>query len=582
MQFRSRATPSGGSAILEAWRTTHGPEAQRLQAMGARAGVWGGPGRHQLQQLSGNGGRALKSFMAASNDRLVADMGGYMADSSGNAEVRSSLKAMRRRSRQLANDNEWVKRFLQLLRDNVVGPRGFAFQSKVYKARKKAGAQELDTDANGAIETFYAAQSKLGNFSACGGLNRATFERALITGLARDGEVIVEKLLGAQFGPYAIAWRMLDPDLLDETLNVATNGVVQGHGRLADGHEVRMGVERNAYSRPVAFWFLTVHPGDDLAKSYIRHRRVTADRILHLFVRDESRPDTARGVPWMFAAIRRMAMLGGYEEAALVSARQGASKMGFYKRPATEQSPIGTPNADGTAVADGEDVEGNLITEAEPGTFGMLPAGWDFTTYDPAYPNDAMAGFIKGMLRAFSSGVGLTYNTIGNDLEGVSLSSLRHGATQDRDTYEAIQQWFVDHVCVPMYEPALQMALTFGRVGSLPPDAFERLNKPRFIPRPFRSPDPQKDVAAGAQQVALGTNSRTRLCAENGLDYEEVLQELADEEAMARSLGVTLGVAVPTSGKNPASDTAAPKPAAPGAADDSEIDPEKETADDTP
>jgi hypothetical protein len=72
------------------------------------------------------------------------------------------------------------------------------------------------------------------------------------------------------------------------------------------------------------------------------------------------------------------------------------------------------------------DAEGNLITEAEPGTFGVLPAGWDFTTYDPAYPNDAMAGFIKGMLRAFSSGVGLTYNTIGNDLEGVSLSSLRH------------------------------------------------------------------------------------------------------------------------------------------------------------
>jgi capsid protein len=254
--------------------------------------------------------------------------------------------------------------------------------------------------------------------------------------------------------------------------------------------------------------------------------------------------------------------------------------MGFYKRPAVEHGPVGTPNADGTAVADGEDDEGNLITEAEPGTFGVLPAGWDFTTYDPAYPNDAMAGFIKGMLRAFSSGVGLTYNTIGNDLEGVSLSSLRHGANQDRDTYEAIQQWFVDHVCVPMYEPALQMALTFGRVGSLPPDAFERLNKPRFIPRPFRSPDPQKDVAAGAQQVALATNSRTRLCAENGLDFEEVLQELADEEAMARAMKVTLGVAVPTSGKNPPADTAAPKPAAPGADDDTETDPEEEPTDD--
>lgn len=577
MQIPTRATPSGGSAILEAWRHQHGPEQQRQQALAARGGQWGTTGPSRLHLLAGNGGGSLKRYIGASNDRLVADMASQLGDISGNAEVRMGLRAMRRRSRQLANDNEWVKRFLQLLRDNVVGSRGFAFQSKIYKARKRNGVSELDQGANAAIEDFYSAQSKLGNFTACGKYNRATFERAAVTCLARDGEILIEKLLGAQMGRYGIAWRFLDPDLLDDTLNIGTNGAYPGMGRLADGHEIRMGVERNAYSRPVAYWFLTVHPGDDLAKSYVRHRRVPADRVHHCYMIEDLRPDTARGVPWIYAAIRRMAMLSGYEEAALVSARQGASKMGFYKRPAEEMSPISTPNADGTAVADSEDGEGNLITEAEPGTFGVLPAGWDFTTYDPAYPNDAMDGFVKAMLRAFSSSVGLTYNTIGNDLAGVNLSAMRHGANQDRDTYEAIQQWFKDHLCVPMFEPALELALTLGRVGGLPPDAFERMNKPRFIARPFRSPDPQKDVAAGAQKVALGTTSRTRLCAEDGTDFEEVLEELAMEEAMAREKNVHLGSAVPTSGKNPPTDSAAPTPAP---AEDDEPTPDAEDPED--
>jgi lambda family phage portal protein len=567
MNYRSRALPSGGSAVLNAWRSQHGPEAQRIQALAGRGGQWSVNPYGRLQQLAGNGARPLRSYMAASNDRLVADLVTQLGDVSGNAEVRMGLRAMRRRSRQLANDNEWVRRFLQLLRDNVIGARGFNLQSKIYKARKRDGVAELDVDANAVIEEAYATQSKLGNFSACGKYNRATFERAMLTGLARDGECIVEKIVGAAFGPFGLAWRMVDPDLLDDTLNIGTNGTYPGHGRLDAGNDIRMGVERNGYGRPVAYWFLAVHPGDDVHNvAAIRHRRVPADRVLHLFIAEDLRPDTARGVPWIYTAIRRMAMLGGFEEAALVNARTGASKMGFYQPPAATGggaiADAGTANGEG--VSDGKDADGNLITEAEPGTFGVLPAGWDFKTWDPAYPNESTDPFVKGMLRAFSSACGLTYNTIGNDLAGVSLSAMRHGANQDRDTYESIQQYFRDHACVPMFEPWLALGLGLGRIGRLPPDGFDRFNKPRFIARPFRSPDPQKDVAAGAQEVALGTNSRTRLCAEKGLDFDEVLDELAEEEAKAKAKGVTLNTAAASASKNPAVDDVG-KPAKPGA-----------------
>lgn len=568
---RSRVLPSGGSAILEAWRQMHGPEALRRQAGPVGAWLPGQSGRlHTL--TSGSTGRSLRGYMAASNDRLVADLSSLMGEMSGNAEVRQSLRIMRRRSRQLANDNEFVKRFLQLIRNNVAGPRGFNLQSKIYKARKANGVLELDTGANDTIEAAYAEHSKLGNFTACGQLSRGAFERAAITCVARDGEVIIEKLYGRQFGRFGLAWRLIDPDLLDDQLNIAPGHAYPGFGKLDAGNDVRMGVERNAYGRPVAYWFFNVHPGDD-GYAAVRHRRVLADRIIHKFLAEEMRPDTARGVPWIYAAARRMGMLGGYEEAALVACRMGASKGGFFKPPAPpEGGPVKTGPADGSEVADGEDAAGNLMTEAEPGVFGVLPAGWDFDSYDPAYPNDAMEGFVKAMLRAFSAGVGLTYNTIGQDLEGVSLSAMRHGANQDRDTYESIQQWMRENICEVQFSAWLSLGLSLGEVGRLPADGFDRFNKPAFVARTFRSPDPQKDVAAAAQKVALGITSRTRLCAEEGTEWEEILDELAQEEAMAKARGVTLNTQQATASKTPQADNVG-KPVA-GAHPDAEDEPD--------
>lgn len=563
--------------ILTQWRA----QREQQRALATRAGSWG-PSAARLHALTGgSAGRSLRGYMAASNDRLVADLIAITGFVSGNAEVRMSLRVMRMRSRQLANDNEYVKRFLQLLRNNVVGPNGFGLQMKIYKSRRIDGVDQLDKDANATIEAAHAEHSKLGVFTACGQLSRAAFERAAICGLARDGEVLIEKLLGRQFGRFGIAWRLLDPDLLDETLNVGRNGAYPGYGRLDTGNSIRMGVERDAYSRPVAYWLHNLHPGDDvIGVPVVRHRRVPADRILHRFLAEELRPDTARGVPWIYAALRRMAMLGGYEEAALVSARQGASKMGFYKRPVPEPLPVKTDAPDGTPVADAEDAEGNLVQEAEPGVFGVLPAGWDFTTYDPAYPNDKMDDFVAAMLRAFCSSVGLAYNGLTGDLRNVSLSAMRHGANNDRDTYEALQQWFREHLCVPMFEPWLQLGLDLGQIGRLPMDAFERLNKPRFVARAFRSPDPQKDVAAAAQAVALGVTSRTRIAAANGDDFDEVLEELAREEQLARELKVTLNTTAAAAHKNPAVDDAG-KPRQPGEPADPDDD-NKEPVDDKP
>jgi lambda family phage portal protein len=530
---------------------------RRNEAAPARAPMRAEP---SMRRLGAPPNRALRSFMAASNDRLVQDLMSIAGLVSGNSELRTSLRTMRIRSRQLANDNEYAKRFFQLLRNNVVGAKGFDLQMKIYKPRG-----QLDTGANSVIEDSFAEFSKLGSFSACGTMSRRGFDRAAVTQWARDGEILIEKLYGRRFNRFGIAYSLLDPDLIDETLNVGSGSSMPGYGRI-QGVEIRMGIERDQYNRPVAYWMHNVHPNDDVVNvSFMQHRRVPADRIIHRFLRDEQRAGTSRGVPWLFVAMRRLAMLGGYEEAALVNARQGASKMGFYTQPNDDAAPL----TDGSKLADEQDLNGDLITEAEPGVFGVLPKGWGFETYDPTYPSDAMDGFVKSMLRAFAAGVGINYNVLASDLEGVNYSSLRQGALEDRDTYEAIQQTYIEEVAIPMFEDWLRMALDMGQIGRLPMEGFERFNKPILIPRTWRWVDPLKEVTGKEKELQLGITTRTRLCAEQGIDFEQLVDERKREDELLRAAGINLGAPSPAA---PAAPAAAPNPS------DAEDDDEEEVS----
>jgi len=57
--------------------------------------------------------------------------------------------------------------------------------------------------------------------------------------------------------------------------------------------------------------------------------------------------------------------------------------------------------------------------------------------------------------------------------------------------------------------------------------------------------DPMKEVAAGAKEIAIGVNSRTRYCRERGRDFWTIKDELAAEEKALVDAGVTVEVATP-------------------------------------
>ena len=92
---------------------------------------------------------ARRSFEAAGTGRLFSDW--LTGTKSADADIRYALKAMRSRSRDLCQNNDYARRYLDLVCSNVVGPKGIALQ---VRARENDG--KLDQLANQILEQSFA------------------------------------------------------------------------------------------------------------------------------------------------------------------------------------------------------------------------------------------------------------------------------------------------------------------------------------------------------------------------------------------------------------------------------------------
>lgn len=451
-----------------------------------------------------------RSYEGANVGRLFADF--RTSQRSADSEIRYNLKTLRNRCRDLSRNNEYARKYIHLIKTNVVGERGVTLQERAINADGT-----LDTGANNIIEREFIRWGRLGNCTVDGKLSWVDAQAMVIESMARDGECLI-RMVNYSGNPDKFALQFLEPDLIDEDKNE----------RLADGRKIRMGVELDRYHRPIAYHLLSAHPGDiDFASPSRKTERVPADNILHLYMPD--RAEQSRGVPWMSTAISSLKMLHGYREAELVAARTAASKMGFFTSPAGDGF---TP----------DDYEDNVIPimEAEPGTFQQLPVGVSFQQFDPQHPTSAFADFEKAILRGIASGLGVSYYALANDLTQTSYSSIRQGAIDDRDFYRTLQRFLIDHFVMPVFRRWLLQAMSVGIIN-LPISKYDKFaDSASFRPRGFQWVDPQKEIAAQVTALQNGLISMQDVAGVYGRDVEETFAQIARDKQTASDFGLTM------------------------------------------
>jgi lambda family phage portal protein len=435
-----------------------------------------------------------------------------------NRTLRYELRTLRARARQLTQSEGYAAKFVSSCETNIAGPVPFRLQAKIRRPRGT-----LDSRANRVLEQAWGEWTTT-ECDAAGRMTLGAIHRLVVRTLARDGEALIRLRQGE--GKHGLRIQVLDVDRLDEERNESLPG----------GNVIKMGVEVNPSGRAVAYHLLREHPGElgQWGTMGVRETvRVDAEDIIHVFV--PTNPEQVRGAPWLAPVMFRLWNVSGFEEAAVISARTGATKMGFYVSPDGSLPP----------VADGTDPSGRFVQDAEPGTFEVLPIGYDFKSWDPPFPEQAIEPFIRQTLRGIAAGLGVAYHSLANDPSNVNYSTARVALLEERDMWSAAQSWYVEHVCQRILAAWITAAIMRG---VLPLE----FTDPRYQTvwwkcKTWDWVDPLKDTQAEIAALGAMLTSRTRIAAERGQDIEDIFDELAAEHALAAEKGIEL-----TAGTDPA------------------------------
>lgn len=463
--------------------------------------------------------RQQRGFFAAAMDRLTADW----KTTSGqiDSDLRGDIAVLRARSRELCKSNDYAKKYLRLLKQNIVGADGFILQVKSYDWTKdKTGAykKQFDETANRILEeAFYKWSDK----RFCDLTGKLTFRQMCniaVETVARDGEIIFKKINDSGLNEYGFTLQMIPSDYLDHTFNQ--------EGK--NGSYIRMGIEYSKYGKPVAYHLTRQLPTSELFGVIPsgERDRIPADQIIHLFYQEH--PTQSRGFSWFTQSMWKLYQLGKFEEASVVNARVSAAKMGFFK----------DSNNDGVE-SEYEEENGQLIDGVEPGSMSYI-GNKDFIPFDPKFPTDQYEGFTKSMLRAIASGLGVSYNTLCNDLEGVNYSSIRAGLLDERGFYKEVQGWFRDAFLIPVYEEWLKQALLSPNIN-LPAMKFDKFNQPKWIGIRWQWVDPLKDAQANKLAIEQGFKTRQQVISEQGADFLETVESLQYEQEILKQYDIKIG-----------------------------------------
>ncbi len=419
-----------------------------------------------------------------------------------NQTVYEQARIIRARSREQAHNNDYIKRYQQLLVNNVVGSRGIKIQAK---SKKPNG--ELDKLDNQTIERHFTNFSNKKSFDFYGKQSFKGFQNLIMKTLAHDGEVFIVKTINRAF-EYGLKFHIVDTERVDITYNA----------ELTNGNLIVMGIEYNPSGLVVAYHFASrlKSAWESYEVGSIKYTRITEDRVIHIYNQDFV--GQLRGLPWVGGSLYRLKLVDQYENTALIASKLGAATSGHYYR---------DENAGNYS---GDEKDGYFSEEVVAGEKTILPEGYRYEQFDPTYPQAMYPDFMKKTLMGISSGLNTSYNMLAQDMENVNFSSIRASVLEDRETYKNLQSFLIDEFIQPVFDAWLKIALLNGKIVSinnkqLPFSKIDKFSEVTYQARQWEWVDPFKDARAKIELLNSGVNTLSAIIRDTGQNPEDVFDE---------------------------------------------------------
>lgn len=341
---------------------------------------------------------------------------------------------------------------------------------------------------------------------------------------------------------YATTLQLVDPDRLSNP------------ALAFDTRFMRGGVEIDADGAPIAYHFREAHQQDWWAAGQsVRWERIDRETgwgrpmVIHHF--DADRAGTHRPAGGIFMPVlARMRMLAQYDrvelQAAVVNAIFGAYVQSPYDPDDVQAGMSGdeiSPYQQGRA-----DFHKDRRLSAGNVRIASLYPGEEIKTIAATRPVSAFAAFESAILRNLAASTGTSYELLSQDYTSATYSSARQSMLEGWRTMGRRRADFGVGFASPVYVAQAEEAFERGLLplpNGAPDFAEARAEYTRCLwVGPGRGwIDPTKEPEGSKIKISAGLSTLERECAENdGLDYEEVLDQLALEKAEIAERGLTL------------------------------------------
>jgi lambda family phage portal protein len=484
-------------------------------------------------------GASMVSNQAASRDDL-AMMGWDPQSGSADSDLLPELETLQARSRDLARNNGLMAGGVQTLKDNIVGAVLRLVATPDYRLLGWDVAQAREW--GNVTEAKFRSWAETTDCDAGRTLNLLGLTIQALGGSMMNGDALVLPMwLPRADARWSTRLMMVEADRLDTPVEL--------RGR----YNIRKGIEFDDFGAPTAYYILKHHPGDLLAglgsypynplmvwPNWERVPAFTAwgrRRVIHLH--DKERAGQSRGKPIVAAVMREFHMAGKYSANELEASVAQSLVMAALESDLDPQSAQALFGENPREQWNKSVKSAQNIRRLKGAAVIPLPAGAKLNGFAPSRPNQAFEAFMLAVLRHIAAGMNIPYELLVKDFSKTNYSSARASLLEAWRYFNGRRRWLVDYWLKPIYDLWLEEAVNAGDVEA--PDFYTNryaYTRCRFIFGGKGWVDPVKEAQAAVLRVAAGVSTLEQECAEQGLDYEEVLDQRMIERQMMIERGL--------------------------------------------
>lgn len=475
-------------------------------------------------------GRGTNSYQGSS--MFARDLAGWRpARRSADAELLPEQGTLVSRARDLDRNSGIAKGGVQTVVDNVVGvglrlnPRPNYVALGKTKEWADAWSRIVRAEWWGWAET-----------TACDAADTMIFDQmtaqVLKSQLVAGDAVTLPLWLPGRSDGWATKLQTIDPDRMSTPA-----------GQM-ETLQLRSGIASDIYGAPTGYWFRKTHPGDyvyplDVTDTFKwefvpKYTSFGRRRVIHCY--DKERTGQSRGKPVLASVLSNFKGLDRFTAAEIQKAVSHSMIAMTIETPLNQEGIEALFQNSRDAYLQGRR---DHAVGFENNTVMPLFPGDKLQAWTPNSPSSAFGMFQENVGRIIALAYDMPYELLFKDFTKANYSSMRAAMLEAWRSFYRRRDDLGTQWADPVYQLWLEEAVNAGRIEA--PGFYE--NRAAYCRCKWIGPgrgwvDPVKEATASEIRLQSHISTLEDECAEQGKDWEDVLEQIAVEQARKKALNI--------------------------------------------